>query len=100
MVPVCGLAGMGRCRGVLKDRRELAALVGSGTMLSYAGTRAGQGEKWRARDKCLELCPEVLQLSDEKQRHSTVAMSATGVGAMGILCLQEQSSLQLVSSSV
>lgn len=35
MAPVCGLAGMGRCRGVLKDRRGLAALVGSGTMLSY-----------------------------------------------------------------
>lgn len=69
-------------------------------MLSCAGARAGQGEKERDRNKCLVSCPGVLQLSDEKQRHSTVAVSVTEVGAQGILCLQEQSSLQLVSSGV
>lgn len=69
-------------------------------MLSWAGAWAGQGEKGRDRNKCLLPCPGVLRLSDEKQRHSTVAVSVTGVGAHGMLCLQEQSSLQLVSSGV
>lgn len=103
MVSVYGWLKWEGCRCllcVLGDRRELAALVGNGTMLSCAGARVGQGEKGRDRDKCLVPCPEVLRLSDEKQRQSTVAVSVTGVGAQGILCLQEQSSIQLVSSSV
>lgn len=69
-------------------------------MLSCDGASAGKGEKGTDRDKCPVPCPGVLRLSHEKQRHSTEAVSVRGVGAQGILCLQEQASLQLVSSSV
>lgn len=103
MVSVRGLAEMGGCKClhcVLGDGRELATLVGNGTMLSCADARAGQGEKGRDRDKCLVPCPGVIRLSDEEQRHSTLSVSVTGVGAQGTLCFQEQSSLQLVSSTV